>query len=477
MARGPVWVIFGAKLLQFTDRTVQNGSPVEIGAFIERTTGVVSDQALLFAGISSVYTIGTIVGCCVAVWLLSGDAGTPQHVLIFRGNALWTAGILLSGCAYSLPSVGSSFAFFIGARAVAGLGAGCVSVTWPPYIESLVASGGRSMAMTLIEAGTALGSAIGFFYSAVTTEALGWGMAYVLLGLTALVLVTVPAFSLPSAARSPEETGVDSQGMPTRLASASATAAAAATATATAAATTAAASAASSPFAQFLAPAFVVTAVGSTAVNGMFIALQTFFPAIGVLTGLWADEKQAGALFGGAIVLGALLGSPAHGWAAEMLTARFASARSASASVPASLPASASPASKAASAGLAAKRQHPQHRTTIDTPYQHPNGTAEGKGGRILEATILLAIVALTTGVGFIISLGMDVALITHDRLLANVAMVLVGAFLLGSIGLRVRIPMLLSTVPMQPYAVLISTLAGYVGEFSGPLGSGPRHC
>ena len=54
------------KLLQFMDRGVQNGSPIEFDAFIQRTTNNTAHTASLFGMLGSLYTIGTVIGCCGA---------------------------------------------------------------------------------------------------------------------------------------------------------------------------------------------------------------------------------------------------------------------------------------------------------------------------------------------------------------------------------------------------------------------------
>ena len=50
------------KLLQFMDRGVQNGSPIEFDAFIIRTTNSTANTAGLFGALGSIYSIGTVIG-------------------------------------------------------------------------------------------------------------------------------------------------------------------------------------------------------------------------------------------------------------------------------------------------------------------------------------------------------------------------------------------------------------------------------
>ena len=63
-------VVFAFKLLQSADRGVLAGAPAEFGAFIERTTGGVDDQAIIFAWCASVYVVGTVSGCLASVAIL-----------------------------------------------------------------------------------------------------------------------------------------------------------------------------------------------------------------------------------------------------------------------------------------------------------------------------------------------------------------------------------------------------------------------
>jgi hypothetical protein len=177
--RAAAAVVFAFKFLQFVDRGVQNGSPTEIAGFIERTTAVVGNQSLLFASLASAYTAGTVAGCGLCVGLLAH--GFLPHALLRHGACVWALGVFASALCSTLPDVRLSFVAFLLSRFLVGLGAGGVTVTWPPYIEAVAHHGERSMCMALIETGTALGAAVGFLYSAAMTKLAGWGAAYLLI--------------------------------------------------------------------------------------------------------------------------------------------------------------------------------------------------------------------------------------------------------------------------------------------------------
>ena len=178
------------KMLQFIDRGVLGGAPSAFGAFIERTTGEVDSQSLLFAGISSVYSVGTLVGCSVAVAVLA--RGVAAYALLRAGVSIYILGVLGASMGFWMPDTPSSYYLFLGARAVVGFGAGCVTVTWPPFIEAVCPPRERSMAMSLVETGTAVGAAGGFIYSASVSASLGWGIAFLLLALAATAAIALP---------------------------------------------------------------------------------------------------------------------------------------------------------------------------------------------------------------------------------------------------------------------------------------------
>jgi len=139
-----------------------------------------------------------------------------------------------------------------------------------------------------------------------------------------------------------------------------------------------------------------------------------------LLLGLWDDEVSASITFGAGIVAGALVGAPCHGLVAERLN--------------------------------------------------EGSATRGGFG----EATRLLVLIGVTSCIGVLVSALMNYALASHNVALADGLIPLVGAMLLGSLGLQVRLPLLLvPSASLHPLAIFCATLAGYAGEFSGPLLSG----
>ena len=155
---GVIITLDSFKLVQFVDRNVINGSPLEFGAFVHRTVGGAGNEATLFGALSSVYTVGTVAGCLAAPALLLRFS---QASLLRIANFTWLLGVACSSVAFWLPSAPSSYWSFCFARVLVGMGAGIVTVTWPPYLEGVVRAGQRSMAMALVETGTPLGAALG----------------------------------------------------------------------------------------------------------------------------------------------------------------------------------------------------------------------------------------------------------------------------------------------------------------------------
>jgi MFS family permease len=155
---GVIVTLASFKLLQFVDRNVINGSPLEFGAFVHRTMGGAENEATLFGALSSVYTVGTVAGCLSAPALL---LRFTQSRLLAVAMLTWLLGVGCSSVAFWLPLVPSTYWSFCLARVLVGMGAGIITVTWPPYLEAVIPAGQRSMAMALVETGTALGAALG----------------------------------------------------------------------------------------------------------------------------------------------------------------------------------------------------------------------------------------------------------------------------------------------------------------------------
>ena len=476
----------GFKLLQFMDRGVQNGSPLEFDTFIQRTTNSTAHTASLFGALTSLYTAGTVVGCVISAIMLGRR--WHAHNLMVRGMATSGTGMLLSAFAYWMPSGLFTFVFYSAARVVVGVGGGCISLTWPSYVEATARASERSLSMALVETGTALGAAIGFVFSAAMSASLGWGAAYLflaaLMALLALPMATChpPAQSVTSAASTLDglRERLDGGGMfdgGSTLLMDPAADAAADTASVDSStgeqgtsehhhhhhpavtAAAAAAAAACVPGPQSLSAASLQRSRMSSAADhappaplcsaawllqlmtsarwlcgmpglALFLSgcgfasaclqgLQVFFPAIAVEVGLWPDEVVAAVHFGGGIVVGAVAGGVGHGLLAERLVSRLSPA----------------------------------------TRERLPS----------LEGRVLALIVAATMLTGGMLSILLSRFITAHLATLTLLFIMLSGALLLGSLGLQIRTPLLLVPTSYRPAAILLGTLAGYIGEFCGP--------
>ena len=102
---GVVLAIASFKLLQFCDRGIVSGSPIEFSAFVSQTMGG-ARESTLFGALSSVYTVGTVAGCLTAPALLLN--GWPQHRLLGYSMLTWLLGVGCSSIAFWLPSVPST---------------------------------------------------------------------------------------------------------------------------------------------------------------------------------------------------------------------------------------------------------------------------------------------------------------------------------------------------------------------------------
>ena len=96
------------KLIQFMDRGVQNGSPIEFDVFIQRTTNTTAPAAF-FGFLGTFYTTGTVIGCVATAVLLSRSRAA--HGLMLRGMLTSGVGMIFSACGYWMPSTFATFAF------------------------------------------------------------------------------------------------------------------------------------------------------------------------------------------------------------------------------------------------------------------------------------------------------------------------------------------------------------------------------
>jgi MFS family permease len=459
------------KLLQFMDRGVQNGSPLEFDVFIQRTTNTTRVGAY-FGALQSIYTIGTVSGCVAAATLI-GRQWSP-HRLMRDGMLVWAIGAVASAFPFWMPDSTLTMASYCVARVVVGTGGGIVSLTWPPYVEATAASSERSLSMTLVETGTALGAALGFVVSPIFSDSIGWGSAYLVYA-AVMLLLSLPLACYDQAVDKPRRTttlrstmrstyhgasrhsdlgrvrsaaAVDTDGMSdgggegggegmTRALLAEEPAAPGAPPESRWG------GGGKEGCVRLLDEAFGVcrlcTALGLAKflVGAGFSAaclqgLQVFFPAIAVEIGLWPDEAHASTNFGAAIVGGTIFGGVAHGWVAEKLTLRLGRKRMG--------------------------RYSEEHRMIF--VEDHPE----------LEARLLMLLMATTQTVGAFIAISLSRFMAARMEWPALTFILLAGAFLLGSLGLGIRSPLLLVEEGRRPVAVLLGTLAGYAGEFTGPV-------
>ena len=133
---------------------------------------------------------------------------------------------------------------------------------------------------------------------------------------------------------------------------------------------------------------------GMVLVAGGLQGIQVFFPAIAVDLGVWPNEVDAAISFGGGIVLGAIVGGVCHGFAATKAASYFSVA---------------------------------------------------GRGDSS-EARVLMLLFASTAALGACGSFAMDYAIVLKNPWAVTVLVMLVGALLLGSLGLQIRTPLLMTT-------------------------------
>lgn len=136
----------------------------------------------------------------------------------------------------------------------------------------------------------AQGAAAGFVYSAAVSAAYGWGVAYLVIGCVALVMIAVPASWLPDIDSSAQKANLPGTTLNYETCTI------------------------------ICSWSQILFWAGQAGAAGGLQGLQVFLPNIAVLMGFWEDEVTAAASFGAGIVIGALVGGPAIAIIAERFT-------------------------------------------------------------------------------------------------------------------------------------------------------------
>lgn len=159
-------------LLNYVDRGIVPGSTNEFDNFITKT--IHSDTPDVYLGLLQ---SAFIVGFCIAS-VACGHAVHyyPPFYLCGIGLTIWCVAVLFSGIAFWAES----YYFLLIARMLSGCGEASFQCSVPPWIQSNSEDGTQAMWLSLFYTAIPVGTAIGYVYSALISEAIGVKWAFII---------------------------------------------------------------------------------------------------------------------------------------------------------------------------------------------------------------------------------------------------------------------------------------------------------
>ncbi|RHY25128.1 hypothetical protein DYB25_008393 [Aphanomyces astaci] len=184
-------------LLNYVDRGIIPGSPIQFQSFITTCIMGIPDMSLAH---ENMY-LGLLVSAFIAGYsIFSIPFGywaihCRPFLLISVGLSIWILAMLLCGLAEPTHSLGLLFA----GRVLSGIGESSFQAIVPSFIEDFAPPSKRTSWLGIFYCGITLGTAAGYFYSALfATSALRWPWAYYTEGLAMIPLVLLCMFCIPA---------------------------------------------------------------------------------------------------------------------------------------------------------------------------------------------------------------------------------------------------------------------------------------
>eukprot|EP00469_Lotharella_globosa_P007629 CAMPEP_0167790454 /NCGR_PEP_ID=MMETSP0111_2-20121227/11328_1 /TAXON_ID=91324 /ORGANISM="Lotharella globosa, Strain CCCM811" /LENGTH=536 /DNA_ID=CAMNT_0007682891 /DNA_START=94 /DNA_END=1701 /DNA_ORIENTATION=- len=282
-----IWMFVIINLLNYVDRGIIPGAPVQFQSFIHETLQVPHSVESTYLGILQSVFIATFSVAVVAAGNLVHKY--PPFVVMGAGLAIWCVAVFLSGLAKPL----GSFAVLISARALSGVGEASFQCIAPAFIEDFAPSGQKVLWLGVFFSSITVGTAGGYAFSAVvSTSSWGWAWAFWMEGLAMIPFVLI-ALILPYKL-SGKENGVSIfKEVHTIL------------------------------YNQL----FINISLGYAAYCAVLAGLSTFGPQFFQGLQLFDSEKSASLHFSGIVALAGAVGTPFGGWVSDRYAGSNASRR------------------------------------------------------------------------------------------------------------------------------------------------------
>eukprot|EP00606_Chrysophyceae_sp_TOSAG23-5_P000214 GSChrysophyteH2.ASY1.ANO1.1442.1 assembled CDS len=296
-------------LLNYVDRGIVPGSTNEFDNFITKT--IHSDTPDVYLGLLQ---SAFIVGFCIAS-VVCGHAVHyyPPFYLCGIGLTIWCIAVLFSGIAFWAES----YYFLLIARMLSGCGEASFQCSVPPWIQSNSEDGTQAMWLSLFYTAIPVGTAIGYVYSALISEAIGVKWAFIIemclmLPFVVYVFSVSPRYptlttrkpmgegsiSISDLTSDPSEKLLSSKHLDDELDSPSEHAPGIFEET----------------VAIFKRPVYVIVALGYAAQTGSLIGVATFGSAFLMGLGYYNTETESSSIFGIIISIGGIVGTLSGGY-------------------------------------------------------------------------------------------------------------------------------------------------------------------
>jgi MFS family permease len=272
-------------LLNYIDRGIIPGAPIQFQGFIQETYGVVPEHVSVYMGllISSFITSYSIFICIFGYLSISHR---PFRLASF-GLILWIGAIVLCGLAKSIRS----FPLLLFGRLLSGIGESSFHATTPPFIDDFAPPQQRSLWLGIFYAGSAVGTALGFTYGSISATTVGWDVGYYITALLMIPLAYLCHQSIPLQFDRPASlvsTEAGKQSAELTL------------------------SPVTELFAILQSPLFLTSSLGLGAYCFSIAGLSAFAPALVIGYGI-LDEHYAATVFGVVVIVSGLIGYPLGG--------------------------------------------------------------------------------------------------------------------------------------------------------------------
>ncbi len=176
-------------LLNFVDRGVIPGATNEINSFIERDLDTNTPDVYLGL-LQSSFIIGYMIGSIIFGHLIHHYG---RFFLTAIGCTIWILAVFLSGMA----GFANSYIFLLFARILSGFGEAGLQCTIPPWIQNASPPKERGTWLAVFYTAIPVGTALGYAYSSLMAEAIGWEWAFFGEGLLMIPLVVFMFFISP----------------------------------------------------------------------------------------------------------------------------------------------------------------------------------------------------------------------------------------------------------------------------------------